>query len=77
MTFTVLGAFLTASFFQVGEDLRCDQLAVHMVSLFDRILLDSGLDLKVQRYRVLATSANCGEGKRNKKYLLLFMLLLL
>lgn len=37
---------------QNGEDVRQDQLAVHMVSLMDRQLKEAGLDLKL---KVLAT----------------------
>ncbi|CAB1113006.1 unnamed protein product [Ectocarpus sp. CCAP 1310/34] len=43
-----------------GEDVRQDQLAVHMVSLMDRQLKEAGLDLKLKSYRVLATSLTTG-----------------
>lgn len=42
---------LRACFFlcsQNGEDMRQDQLAVHMVSLMDRQLKEAGLDLKLK-----------------------------
>ncbi|CAN0451286.1 unnamed protein product, partial [Hapterophycus canaliculatus] len=34
--------------FQNGEDVRQDQLAVHMVSLMDRQLKEAGLDLRLK-----------------------------
>ncbi len=46
--------------FKVGEDIRQDQFALQMISLFDRIFLDSELDLKVTAFRVLATSSSAG-----------------
>lgn len=33
---------------QNGEDVRQDQLAVHMVALMDRQLKEAGLDLKLK-----------------------------
>ncbi|CAN0539928.1 unnamed protein product, partial [Laminaria digitata] len=33
---------------QNGEDVRQDQLAVHMVSLMDRQLKEAGLDLRLK-----------------------------
>jgi len=42
--------------FKVGDDLRCDQLVVQIVSLMDNILKrDGNLDMKLSPYRVLAT----------------------
>lgn len=42
--------------FKVGDDLRCDQLVLQIVSLMDSILKkDGNLDLKLSPYRVLAT----------------------
>lgn len=35
-------------FLQNGEDVRQDQLAVHMVSLMDRQLKEAGLDLRLK-----------------------------
>lgn len=39
---------LTLVWWQNGEDVRQDQLAVHMVSLMDRQLKEAGLDLKLK-----------------------------
>ncbi len=50
--------------FKVGNDLRLDQFALQMINLFNRIFLESGLDLKITPYKVLATSATCGR-RRN------------
>ncbi len=44
----------------MSSDLRLDQFAMQMINLFNRIFLESGLDLKITPYRVLATSATCG-----------------
>ncbi|CBN77334.1 putative phosphatidylinositol 3-kinase [Ectocarpus siliculosus] len=52
------GSYL--AIFKNGEDVRQDQLAVHMVSLMDRQLKEAGLDLKLKSYRVLATSLTTG-----------------
>ena len=46
--------------FKVGNDLRQDQLALSMINLFNRILLDSGLDFGITPYKALATSADSG-----------------
>ena len=46
--------------FKVGNDLRQDQFALSMINLFNRILLDSGLDFDITPYKVLATSADSG-----------------
>ncbi|CAM9382187.1 unnamed protein product [Pylaiella littoralis] len=52
------GSYL--AIFKNGEDVRQDQLAVHMVSIMDRQLKEAGLDLKLKSYRVLATSLTTG-----------------
>jgi phosphatidylinositol 3-kinase len=47
--------------FKVGNDLRQDQFAVQMISLFNSVLLANGIDLRMTNYKVLATSSKCGQ----------------
>jgi phosphatidylinositol 3-kinase len=47
--------------FKVGDDLRCDQLVLQIISLMDAMLKrDGNLDLSLSPYRVLATGRNDG-----------------
>ena len=47
--------------FKVGNDLRQDQFVMHTIELFDKLLLNSGLDMKLTPYKVLATSTESGK----------------
>jgi len=46
--------------FKYGDDLRQDQLILQIITLFDRILQQENLDLKLSPYHVLATSSKHG-----------------
>jgi phosphatidylinositol 3-kinase len=47
--------------FKLGDDLRCDQLVLQLISLMDDMLQrDGNLDLCLSPYRVLATGKNDG-----------------
>ena len=46
--------------FKHGDDLRQDQLILQIITLFDRILQQENLDLKLTPYSVLATSSRHG-----------------
>ena len=47
--------------FKLGDDLRCDQLVLQIISLMDDFLIrDGNLDMKLSPYRVLATGKNDG-----------------
>jgi hypothetical protein len=47
--------------FKLGDDLRCDQLVLQIISLMDEMLQrDGNLDLCLSPYRVLATGKNDG-----------------
>lgn len=49
--------------FKSGDDLRQDILTLQMLSVFERMWLDAGLDLRLKVYRCLATGVNeQGEG---------------
>lgn len=46
--------------FKEGDDLRQDQLVLEIIDLIDRIWKRNKLDLRLTRYKVLATSVNTG-----------------
>lgn len=51
---------LVTMIYKKGDDLRQDQLVVHMFSLMDRLLKREHLDLRITPYQVLATSSSDG-----------------
>eukprot|EP00300_Choanocystis_sp_HF-7_P019320 c20302_g1_i2.p1 GENE.c20302_g1_i2~~c20302_g1_i2.p1 ORF type:complete len:477 (+),score=127.91 c20302_g1_i2:175-1605(+) len=46
--------------FKSGDDLRQDQLVMQIIEIIDRLWQREGLDLKLTKYRVLATSSDSG-----------------
>merc|ERR1719461_1780920 len=49
-----------AIMFKAGDDLRQDMLTLQMISVMDRLWLDSKLDLHLKPYSVLATGPEVG-----------------
>ena len=46
--------------FKTGDDLRQDQLVICFIRLFDKLLKQEGLDMCLNPYSILATSASTG-----------------